>query len=265
MRTRYKEHAYVCGNYLDLQIYSEYAEFKGKRKRRYKPTSEVQKKLNKKNRVRKLVRLLNTNFTTEDLRFDVTYNEDYNPSSAQEAKKQMNNFIRRLKNYRKRNNLPELKYVYVTERGSRNKRFHHHIVMNGGISINKLAEIWGKGYTQAKPLQFDDTGIESLANYLLKNPITVNEDGSGNSYCLSRNLQKPTEHTHSGRISRRKIEFMFTYTDTSELEKLYPGYKLVALSPYFNDVNCGYYFSCKFIKLQQRKRGKNYVKRILQS
>jgi hypothetical protein len=255
MRTRYKEHAYYCGdNYIDLQVFPEFSTFRGKRKRKFKTTTEIQQRLNQKNKQRKLIRLLNTNFTENDIRFDVTYDKFNNPQSPSEAKKQMKNFIKRLKNYRKKNNLPELKYVYVTERGSKTGRFHHHIVMNGDVSINALAKIWGKGFTQAKPLQFDEKGIEGLSNYLLKKPVTGNDDGSGSSYSCSRNLKQPKERKHSGRLSRKKIEFMATYTDTSALERLYPDYQLVEISPFYNEVNGGYYFSAKFYK-PQRKRG----------
>lgn len=255
MRCRYREHAYYCGNnYIDLQVYPEYSMFRGKRKRKYKATSDVQQKLNERNRVRKLVRLLNTNFTSNDIRFDVTYNTENNPQSPKEAKRYITNFIKRLKRYRKKNNLPELKYVYVTEKGSRKGRFHHHIVMNGDVSINVLAEIWGKGYTQGKPLQFTETGIEELANYLLKNPVIGNDDGSGSAYSVSRNLKQPIEHKHSGRLSRKSIEFMASYTDTTILERLYPGYKLVDISPYYNDVNGGYYFDAKFYRSPRKER-----------
>ncbi|EKC52114.1 hypothetical protein LEA_17057, partial [human gut metagenome] len=80
----------------------------------------------------------------------------------------MQNFLRRVKRYRAKHNLPELKYVAVTEVGKENGRLHHHIVMSGGVDINTLAEIWGKGYTTAKPLQFDEFGITGIAVYLVK-------------------------------------------------------------------------------------------------
>ena len=63
----------------------------------------------------------------------------------------MQNFLRRVKRYRAKHNLPELKYVAVTEVGKENGRLHHHIDMSGVVAKNTLAEIWGKGYTTAKP------------------------------------------------------------------------------------------------------------------
>ncbi len=52
----------------------------------------------------------------------------------------MQNFIRRVKRYRQKHDLPELKYVAVTEVGEKSGRIHHHIVMSGGIDINTLFE-----------------------------------------------------------------------------------------------------------------------------
>lgn len=161
MRCLYREKKYQCGEYLEVDIFPVFEKQRG-RSRKRKPTSEVQKRLNQHNAERKLIRLLNTNFTKRDIRFDLTYDKEHLPSSPEDAQRQMQNFIRRVKRYRQKHDLPELKYVAVTEVGEKSGRIHHHIVMSGGIDINTLAEIWGRGYTTAKPLQFDECGITGI-------------------------------------------------------------------------------------------------------
>ena len=257
MRCLYREKRYHCGEYLEVDVYPVFEYQRGRSKKR-KPTSETQQKLNQRNSERKLIRLLNTNFTHRDIRFDLTYNEDNYPESAQDAQRQMQNFLRRVKRYRKRNNLPELKYVAVTEEGKNTKRFHHHIVMSGGVDINTLAEIWGKGYTTAKPLQFDDSGITGIAKYLIKDPIL------GKRWCGSKNLERPKETQRDGRLSQRKVrQFHDSGTDNrDEIENFYQGYYLVEVQRMFNEVNDGYYLTIRMKKKREKqksnKRGKTY-------
>lgn len=96
-----------CGDYLEIDIFPVFEKQRG-RSRKRKPTSEVQKRLNQHNAERKLTRLLNTNFTKRDIRFDLTYDKDHLPDSPEDAQRQMQNFIRRVKRYRQKHDLPEL-------------------------------------------------------------------------------------------------------------------------------------------------------------
>lgn len=249
MRCLYREKKHLCGEYLEIDIFPVFEYQHGRRKKR-KPTSEIQKKLNQRNAERKLIRLLNTNFTKKDIRFDLTYNNEHYPNSPEDAQKEMQNFLRRVKRYRKRHGLPELKYVAVTEVGKKTARLHHHIVMNGGIDINTLAEIWGRGYTTAKPLQFDEYGIVGIATYLVKEPIL------GKRWCASRNLEQPKTSSRDGRIPKYKIkEFYASGNDNrEEIEKLYAGYSLADVKPYYNEINGGYYLTVRMYKKPAPKR-----------
>ena len=247
MRCLFREKKYICGNYLEVDIFPvfEYQRSRGKKR---KPTSETQKRLNRINAERKLIRLLNTNFTDRDIRFDLTYSDENKPASPEEAQKHMQNFLRRVKRFRKKAGLPALKYIAVTEVGKNTAKIHHHIVMSGGIDITDLARLWGKGYTTAKPLQFDDAGIVGIAIYLVKEPVLKKR------WCGSRNLEKPKESTRDGRISQRKIkEICESEAGSREaIEGLYPGYALSEYRPYFNDVNGGYYLTVRMYKLSHR-------------
>ena len=256
MRLRYREHQFICGQYLETDIYPVWQmTFKnGKRAKKSKPSSETQARLNKRNAERKLIRLLNTNFTPDDIRFDLTYDPAHLPESAEDAAKAMKNFLRRVKYYRSKHDLPELKYVAVTEQGARNKRFHHHIVMNcGDMPVSTLAEIWAKGYTTVKPLQFDEYGIVGIAKYMLKDPIL------GRRWQASQNLKQPVEKTRDSYISQRKAREIGQHEGDcrSELEQMYKGYTLTECRSFFNEVNSSYYITVVMREAVPRKgRGK---------
>ena len=250
MRCLYREKKHFCGEYLEIDIFPVFEYQRGRGKKR-KPTSETQKRLNQRNAERKLIRLLNTNFSKQDIRFDLTYDNEHYPTTPEEAQREMQNFLRRVKRFRKKNGMPDLKYVAVTEIGKKSARFHHHIVMSGGVSINDLAEIWGRGYTTAKPLQFDEQGIVGIAKYLIKEPIL------GKRWSASRNLEKPKISERDGRLSQRKIKQWHDSGEDNrlEIEKAYEGYYLSEIKPYYNEVN-GYYITVLMYKKPQKKKRK---------
>ena len=251
MRCLYREHRYICGQYMEIEHYPVFETRRRGRSPKRKPTTETMKRHNEIVAKRKLIRLAHANFTPDDIRFDLTYNEQHYPESAEEAQKQMQNFLRRLRRYRQKNNLPELKYIAVTEVGKRKKRYHHHLMLNcGDMTARKLAELWGKGYTTIKPLQFNDTGIVGLAKYFIKAPIL------GKRWLASRNLQQPVEQVRDGRISAKKIrEFGQSAEDNrNEIERLYKGYRLSEIRPYYNDVNGAYYVTVLMRKEVRQRR-----------
>ena len=92
MRCLYREKKHYCGEYLEVDIFPVFEYQRGRSKKR-KPTSETQKKLNQRNAERKLIRLLNTNFTKKDIRFDLTYSDEYYPGSPEDAQREMQNFL----------------------------------------------------------------------------------------------------------------------------------------------------------------------------
>lgn len=254
MRCLYREKFHYCGDYLEVDIFPVFEYQRGRSKKR-KPTTEVQKKLNQRNAERKLIRLLNTNFTKKDIRFDLTYDDRYYPESPEAAQRQMQNFLRRVKYYRNKNGLPELKYVAVTEIGKQTARLHHHIVMSGGVDINTLAEIWGRGYTTAKPLQFNEQGIVGIAKYLIKEPIL------NKRWSASRNLKKPDEDKRDGKLPQYKVKEWHnsTFDNRTEIENIYTDYALADIKGYHNKDNGGYYVTVflyhkNFIK-QSKGRG----------
>lgn len=246
MRQTYREKYFICGDYKEVYIYPCYssAPKAGCRRSKAKPTSEVQKKLNKRISQNKLIRLLNANFTADDLSFDVTYAEDNNPKDDNQALSDVKNFLRRLVRLRKSKGLPELKYIYVTAKGVKNGRYHHHLVLSGGVSVWELTKLWGLGYTKAAPLQFNATGLIPKGCYLMKqNAITRH------GYCASRNLIQPQPKVRDGRFSQRKMyELSQALDDRKEYAKLYEGYNLAEASSFYNDGNNAFYLCVRLYR-----------------
>lgn len=198
MRKLYRHRLVYCGDYLEVDIFPVFKKSTGKRNGKAKPTEAMQKELNKKNSVRKFIRMVNTNYTADDYRFDVTYRSECLPKSDEEAFRNQTNFLRRVKRIYKKAKI-EFKWVAVVEKSSRG-RYHHHFIISGGVSLRVLAECWGMGLTQAKPLQFDENGIEGLARYITKDPIAYKR------WSASRNLKKPIVVEKDGKLSAKAIE-----------------------------------------------------------
>ncbi len=243
MRTVYREKRYTCGEYLDVYIYPvfEIKARRGRRKKR-KPSTDAQKKLNQRHREEKLVRLLHTNFTPEDLEIHLTY-RGKQPESDEEAARFLRNYIRRVQRLRKKLGLPPLKYIAVTERGKRGGRYHHHITINGGIDRDTLESLWDHGYANSRRLQFTEDGLAGLGHYIVKSPV------GKKAWTASKNLVDPEPKTRDERISGKKArELAENIQDSPRFEKLYPGYLMSAAEAFHNDVNGGCYLVARFYK-----------------
>lgn len=262
MRCLYRERRYYCGDYLEVDIFPVYAKAKGRGKKA-KPTSEVQSRLNQHNAEQKLIRILNANFTPEDLEIHLTYNDESLPDTPEQVKRDAQNFIRRVKRLRERLGLPELKYVIVPSGGINGSRFHLHITMNGGISRSDLEELWGYGYANSRRLQFNKNGVEGLARYVARQFAAHKDElPFGKRWSASKNLIIPEAEDRDGRLSKKKVQDLATTEAESRepFEQLYEGYVLSEVRPFFNEVNGGYYLCVKMYR--DGTRFQNTKKRI---
>lgn len=245
----YREKKIYSGKMLEIEIYPiSKLERKQSRRKKEKMSLPKQKNLNEKNAKKHLIRLVNTNFTDEDLAVHLTYDNKNYPRSEEEARKDVANFIRRIKYYRRKNNLPELKYIAVIEyrEPERGKqiRLHHHIIMND-IDRDVVEQLWGKGRANADRLKADEYAYEGLARYIAKDP-----KGS-KRWTQSRNLKQPTVKVNDYKYSKRKVEQISKHPEDRQLfEKLYPGYILNDCEVQVNDINAGTYLYIKMRKLK---------------
>lgn len=237
MRAAYMEHIYECGDYVEIDIYPVFKTHPKHRRARWRETTETQQRLNEENAARKVVRLANINFTSKDIRFDLTYDPEHLPPTAKEAQHQMQLFIRRVKRARARLGLPDLKYIAVTEEPENGGRYHHHIIMSGGMDVNDLSEMWGMGYTSVKPLRFDKHGIRDLASYIVKGKIL------NKHWCASQNLVRPVERIRTAKIAQYKVKVLVREAESAseEFERLYateyPGFRFASVRTADNEVN----------------------------
>ena len=253
---KYRVKTIKSGNMLECEIYPIWKTSKTKRAEKLKPSKKAQQNLNAKNTKKNIIRLINTNFTEEDMWATFTYDQDNLPESDDLAKKDMQNYIRRLKRFIKKNNLEDLKYVYVTEyeddpkKGK--KRVHHHIVMN--FKDRDIAEqVWDKGgRTHSRRLQPDDYGLEGLARYITKDPR------NSKRYSTSRNLRKPVITVSDNKITKRRAEKLVKETNVAHeiFEKLYQGYSFNDIEAKMSEFLTGAYVYVRMKKIKEYGKDK---------
>lgn len=246
-----RESVYRCGEYLDGDIYPVFRT-PGKRRKRFKPTRQTQERLNLRNSRRRLLRLLRTNFHENELHLTITYENNELPETPQAAERLICNYLQRLRRLFKKSSIP-LKYVRITERG-KNGRYHHHIVLSGGIDRDRLERLWRHGRANCDRLQFDDDGLAGLAKYLTKERVCFRR------WSGSINLVRPEPEQHDGRISfadaEEAAECIEAGNAYSYFKNLYPGYELTSCSAERNEINRGIYIRFEMRRIRKNKNGK---------
>ena len=235
------------GNVLEVEVYPIWKTRSEERRAKEKTTKASQAAVNDRNARKRLDRLVNTNFGAEDLLVTLTYAGA--APDPQQGAKDIRNYIRRVKYYRAKHGLPEMKYIYVQEwedegsgfrcQGSepvqlvfegmqstflepvKAKRVHYHIIMSG-MDRDEAERLWKKGRVNSRKLQPDEFGLRDLTGYLLKAPKTKKR------WYGSRNLQEPKITVSDHKFSRRQIWKLADHFDGDEagavLRKVYPGY-----------------------------------------
>ena len=103
------------GDMVEINIYPVYTGRKDvPRVKSGKSSRDAQKNLNDKNSIKRLIRLINANFHKGDLILTLTYGDRHYPGQ-QQARKDVQKYFREVRKERKKQGLPPLKYIYVTE------------------------------------------------------------------------------------------------------------------------------------------------------
>lgn len=197
----YRAKTIRAGEQLEVQLYETWDTKSRNKGKAEKPSRERQDKLNMRYSQLRCVRLINANFTEKDSWITLTYTALNRPVTEEQAKKNIKNYIARVKRA-----FPdiELKYVYTIEHGD--SWTHHHVVCNVS-DRDRLEELWASaselarkrknpvysvqtyGRTNVRRLQPDDFGLTGMARYISK-------EGSGQNkkkFVCSKNLKKPEE------------------------------------------------------------------------
>jgi len=152
------------------------------------PTPEEVQKVNEHYSERTLQIKLHANFEPGDYHLAMTYSR-WIPTKAG-AKEDLRKFKRELRKEYKKLGL-SFKWINVTE--YENRRIHHHMVINQGVPMSVIREIWNKGYVHERPLS-KSRDWRRLGTYLIKETRKTfrNPDAPGRlRYSCSRNLIMP--------------------------------------------------------------------------
>ncbi len=268
----------VSGRLLEINYYPVYCDGRRYPSRAPKTnlSTDEQARYNRKQAQKKLIRLINTNFDSNDIFMHITYMPICAPQSESEARRDIVNYIRRLKTLRRRRLCERgskeelgraerdellklsqpLKYIYVIEkkvyqRGEFKGRdnWHFHMFVSGGISRDEMEGLWKKGTkVNARRFMPDAFGPEAAAKYLCKEPM-----GSKRFVC-SKGLEKPRFYKPvDGKISRFKLERIakLRVDDKEYWQKLNSGYKLIKCNSRYNVYNGHWYVSVVMYKTDE--------------
>ena len=228
---QYREQRTVTGDFMRVNIFPTHTYNYG-RKKKTKPTSAAQDKLNRERKTRLLSDLVNLNFTKKDVQVKLDYAEfrrknGRNPD-PDEVTKLIRNFIRRLKRLYADLGI-ELKYIYCSEVGARGHLSHHHLIISAGATLDQLKELWSEGGVWCRRIYFDRKGAYDLASYFVKSRHTYR------SYSCSKNLIRPQESGKDKcifkddyKIRQKQVNY-FTNGDIDQIMKMYPGWQIAEM------------------------------------
>lgn len=262
-----REIIYECGDYLDGEIYPVF-QAPGKRRKKCKPSSEILARSNQRRAEKRITRIAHANFSREDVALHLTYSQE--PESLEEAKRDLQNFLRRVKRARRKAGLLDLKYISCTELGKKRGRVHHHLIINGGLDRDTLEGLWGKGYANSKRLQFNENGITGLTRYMGKDRLTYKR------WNQSRNLILPQPKILDGSVSLvaadELAEAIDAGTEAAWMEERFPGWNLVEAKAWLNEVNRGRYIvydlaraASETVKKGRREKARFKIKKEVES
>lgn len=239
----------------------------------------AQEKLNQRNAEKKLARLINENFGAGDLILTLEYAKGGGPADEAQAMRDMQNYLRRIKTLRDKRGLDAMKYVYVieeTQSRTHGRRFHHHVIMSGGISRDEAEKKWTQkhgGFCNARSAQPDEKHLTGFAVYLLRNKKGRTQEKDGKNpqqramrrrWNCSKNLRDPDEYasTADKKISVRKAgriaETMENFDRAREIfEKLHPDCRLLEVSARRSRWTTGVYICAELRRKEKPKNGKD--------
>ena len=248
----YRTKTVKAGPILEAEVYPIFGREQERQARKAKAniTPEKQQRANLERAKRYFVQLVNTNFREGDIHLTLTYEE---APSYERARKDLRNFLDKVKRLREKRGLEPLKYAGTIEENQEGKkvRIHAHLLMNDGIGRDELEEIWALGRTNVLRLQPDESGLEGIARYIVK------QQKSRKKWFRSRNLKKPQVRVSDRKISNRRVKILsqgFGAEAKEIMEKVYPGYVYVKSAVYYSDFVDGVYIRAVMRRLEDERQ-----------
>lgn len=253
-----------AGQQMELEIYPQFQSMDDVpiSGRRIVKDNAAQRNLNDKNARKHVERLINNNFSNNDLWVTLTYDNEHLPSSMDEAIRNMQKYIRRVNYQRKKKGLPNAKYIYVTEYNQAAKiRWHHHIVMDGMLDMDTVEACWKQSSrNEVRRLRKDENGLTGIAKYITKDNVRSKSERRWNSSQGLRNPDvkivhsKKTDGTYKP-ISKFVPKFVENKNDIPQIVgKWYPDMKYLDADIYYNTWNCMFYIHIKMTRRKSNER-----------
>lgn len=285
-----REKRTVSGNLLEADFFPVFRSGKAMpgRAPKEKRSSAAQAKYNRQQAIKKLIRLVNANFDDTDYLMHPTYAQTDAPSDWDEAHKNIKNYIRRVRDARKKKlsevekNISDADTVY---RSAPNEYIEQMLVrltrtaeklsapLRYAIAIEEVVYKSGekKGRTNYHYHLFITGGLpRSEMEELWNRGERVNCDRfrpskfgpeaaaryiskqcSGKKKIIySRNLEEPKVKVKDGGTTKREVEkWCVERIDDAEFwERRYKGYKFVRAFPRWNEYNSNWYLSVVMYK-----------------
>ena len=213
----------------------------------------AQERINARNARRALDVLVNANFGAGDLILTLTY-----PHDGDRARRDVVNYLARIRRLRARRGLPPLRYVYVTEETRSERygvRYHHHVIMGGdGLTRDEAEACWTRrhgGICNARRAQPTRMHLTGFSRYLTadkraregRNPQTR---AMRRRWAASQNLIRPQPTVADRKISvRRAGRIAEAAADFDRaralLSRAYPGCALLEVEAYRSPWAAGVY------------------------
>lgn len=253
-RTRVKE--IVCGDFLHVYAMPVIAPPRSTRKKRFKPTRESMTVYNEQRAFKWLEELTENNFDDKDYHVVFTYDDKCLPPSDEEAAHQAELFVRRLQYRCKKEGKPAPVAIWDIEKGEKRGRYHHHMFIKCDLSRDDIEKIWGRGYINAKRLEFTENGLAGLSEYIqkFKSRVGVRRWHSTN------NLKKPIQYEND-RMSRKQFAELAQDLELSVYYRQhYNDYYLNrdSVKLYRNDIN-----GCDYLYFKLYRKGSQYINSFL--
>lgn len=250
---RYRTKTITSGPVVECEIYPIWKHQSEIKRASENRTPLAQKALNEKNAKKRLIRKINANFTDQDVACHMTYAGE--APDLEQARKDVQNYIRRIKDYRRKNGMSEIKYVYVIEfddgeSGNKPKRIHQHVIMSG-MDRDIAQSMWTKGRANCDRLQQDEYGYEALARYMLKDP-KGKKRWSG-----SKNLAEPIETIADHKVTVRQVERIATQMEEQAgkiFASKFPSCNILDITVKRSDRVAGAYVYAKMRKTPTREK-----------
>jgi len=253
----YRTRTIKSGDRLELEIFPIWRTQSEHRAARQNASREAQKKLNERNAIRTLTRKVDTNFTDKDYHATLTYDARGELPDEKQARRDTQNYFRRIKHFRKGQALPPLKYVNVMEfynKDMRRTRVHHHVIMSGGVDRQVLKSLWGHGRVFIEELQPENGTLEGLVRYITKQP---GKHTHSKRWTASRNLKPPKITTANKKVSKKHTERLAADVINEApaiFTKLHKDYSFDKCTVKGSEFVSGVYIYATMYKTKTRKR-----------